>query len=89
VATPCSAYPSKAELLAALADAQARLFDRLATLGDARLSVPLPDARHRTAFPTVGHAVVHIFSAHAAARVGQLSVWRRAADHPPLSEAFV
>jgi len=84
-----SAYPSKNALLVALADAEQRLASRLAALGEAGMAVPLPDARYRHVFPTVGHAVVHILTGHAAVHVGQVSVWRRAAGYTPLAEAFV
>jgi hypothetical protein len=84
-----SVYPSKAELLAALADGEARVSNRLGSLGDAGMSTPLPDERHRAMFPTVGHAVVHILTGHAAVHVGQISAWRRASGYPALSEAFV
>ncbi|MCA9056284.1 MAG: DinB family protein, partial [Planctomycetaceae bacterium] len=76
-----SAYPLRGELLGALSDAQARLEMRRHELDDARMSVPLPDERYRETFPTVptlGHAVLHILTAHAAVHVGQVSVWRRA-----------
>jgi hypothetical protein len=90
VATPDrSAYLSKAELLAALADGQARVSDRVTTLGDARMSGVLPDERYRATFPTLGHAVVHVLTSHAAVHVGQVSAWRRAAGYQPLSEIFV
>ena len=82
-----SARPPKAELLAALADGRARVSDRLAGLGDAGMGAPLPDERYRAVFPTVGHVVVHILAGHTAVHVGQVSVWRRAAGYPPLSEA--
>ena len=84
-----SAYLSKEELLAALADGQARVSNRLADLGDAGMSTALPDERYRATFPTVGHAVVHILTGHAAVYVGQVSVWRRAAGYQPLSNIFV
>ena len=82
-----SAYPPKSELLAALADGQARVSQRLSELGDAGLAAPLPDECYRAVFPTVGHAVVHILTGHAAVHVGQVSVWRRAAGYPPLSQS--
>jgi hypothetical protein len=81
-------YPAKAELLSALADAEMRVVDRLMDLGDAGMASPLPDERFRSKFPTIGHAVVHILTAHTAVHVGQISAWRRAAGYPPLSEVF-
>jgi hypothetical protein len=83
-----SAYPTKAELLAALADGEARLTRRFLELGDAGMEVPLPDERYRDIFPRVGHAVAHILTSHAAVHVGQVSVWRRVAGYPPLTETF-
>jgi hypothetical protein len=53
------------------------------------LAQPLPDERYRHIFPTIGHALLHILTAHAAVHVGQVSVWRRAFGLPPLSDAFV
>ncbi len=84
-----SAYPSKADLLTALADGEARVSNRLANLGDAGMSTALPDERHRSTFPTVGHAVVHILAGHAAVHVGQVSVWRRAAGYKTQSAIFI
>jgi uncharacterized damage-inducible protein DinB len=84
-----SAYPAKAMLLAALADAESRIVSRLESLGDAQMAVPLPDERYRTTFPTLGHAVTHILTSHAAVHVGQLSAWRRAAGYPPLTKPFI
>jgi hypothetical protein len=82
-------YPTKAELLAALENGRQRLSSRLNALGDAGMAAELPDERYRETFPTLGHAVVHILGGHAAVHVGQLSVWRRAAGYPMLSEAAV
>jgi hypothetical protein len=84
-----TAYPSKEELLLALSDAETRVSNRLVALGDAGMSAVLPDVRYRETFPTIGHAVVHILTGHAAVHVGQVSVWRRAAGYPMLSEAAI
>ena len=81
-------YPSKAALLDSLAAAQKRVLDRLAQLGEDGLRQPLPDERHRSLFPTVGHAVLHILTVHAALHIGQLTVWRRAIGLEPRSESF-
>jgi hypothetical protein len=82
------AYPSKLELLELLSDAKQRVVRRVVELGIDGLSVPLPDVRHRHVFPTLGHAVLHVLTSHAAVHVGQISVWRRVAGLGPLSEAF-
>jgi hypothetical protein len=82
-------YPGKPDLLAALADGQSRVVRRLAELGEAVLGAPLPDERHRTMFPTIGDAVLHILTSHAAVHVGQVTVWRRVVGLGPLKESFI
>jgi hypothetical protein len=77
-------YPSKHDLLGALSDAQQRVNDRLLTLGDSGLTVPLPDEGYREIFPTLGHAVLHVLTVHTAIHVGQVTVWRRAVGLGPL-----
>jgi hypothetical protein len=81
-------YPSKQELLDALSDGQRRVTDRLIALGEQGLSAPLPDEQYRPIFPTIGHAVLHILTVHAAIHVGQVTVWRRAMSLGSLSETF-
>ena len=73
-----SVYPSKDELLSALDSAAARLSQKLQTMTDDDLAGPLPDERYRTVFPTLGHAILHILTAHTSIHIGQLSAWRRA-----------
>ena len=82
-------YPKKAALLAALADAQQRIVSRLKSIGESALEEPLPHERHRPVFPTLGHAVTHILTSHAAVHVGQLTVWRRAVGLGPLAKSFI
>jgi hypothetical protein len=84
-----SAYPPQAQLLDALADGERRVSSRLRVIGDGGMAAGLPDQRHRTRLPTIGHAVVHILAGHTAVHVGQLVAWRRAAGYPALSEASV
>lgn len=84
-----SAYPSKSKLLTALADGAERVSVRVIALGDVGMSAPLPDERYRAVLPTVGHAAAHILISHTAVHVGQVSVWRRAAGYPPLTESFI
>jgi hypothetical protein len=81
-------YPSKQELLDALPDGQRRVTDRLIVLGEQGLSAPLPDEQYRAIFPTIGHAVLHILTVHAAIHVGQVTVWRRAMGLKSLSKTF-
>jgi hypothetical protein len=82
-------YPNKTELLTALADGQHRVVERLIELGDSGLLAPLPDECHREMFPTIGHAVMHILTSHAAVHVGQVTDWRRVVGLPTLMEVFV
>ncbi|HTQ37865.1 MAG TPA: DinB family protein [Pirellulales bacterium] len=82
-------YPSKESLLAALADGQHRITKQFAVLGEQGLKHALPDEKHRALFPTIGDAVLHILTAHAALHVGQLTVWRRAAGLGPLMKLFI
>ncbi len=89
--TPTSdptAYPTKASLLRALDDAQRRINEAVAALEEVELSAPLPDLKYRDRLPTVGHAVLHVLSAHAANHVGQVTVWRRTMGLGVLTEPF-
>jgi len=79
-------YPSKTELVAALDDGQRRIVDALNAMTDKDLDGPLPDERHRHVFPTLGSAVLHILTVHAATHVGQLSAWRRAMGLSPAAD---
>jgi hypothetical protein len=81
-------YPTKRALLDALADAERRLTERILELGESGMLQPLPDEKYRPIFPTVGHAVLHILTAHAAIHVGQITVWRQAVGLGPLKESF-
>ena len=76
--------PSKAELLAAFADAGQRFRTALLGMDPATLAEPLPDERARGLFPTKGHALLQIVAAHTAYHAGQLAAWRRAIGRPPV-----
>ena len=82
-------YPSKDSLLGWLTDAEQRIRNRIITIGDDGMLEPLPDVRHRESFPTIGHAVLHILTTHAALHIGQLTVWRRVLGYGPLGKSFV
>ena len=84
-----AAYPSKAEFFEILDSGQRRVLDRLVAMGEGGLTAPLPDARFRPMFPTLGHAVLHVLTVHAALHVGQITVWRRAVGLGPISEHLV
>jgi hypothetical protein len=74
-------YPDKATLLAALAAAHARLADAVANATPEALAQPAPE-RMRRMFPTVGHMLAGLMTAHYANHNGQLSAWRRAMGFP-------
>ena len=84
------AYESKDELLAMLADTQARLTPAVESLlrDPKRLDAPFPMPEAREVFPTVRHALVQVLVGHASFHVGQLSVWRRAMGTPPMARGF-
>jgi uncharacterized damage-inducible protein DinB len=69
-----SRYPTKAELLAVLADAAKRLRQTLLAADESVLSRPLPDET----FPTMRELLLQVVVAHTAYHAGQLAVWRRA-----------
>lgn len=77
-----SAYPSKAELLAALEDATGRLAASLGRATPEQLAAEFPIAEFRATHPTAGDGVVFLATNHAARHLGQLSAWRRALGLP-------
>jgi hypothetical protein len=78
--------PGKAQLLSAFEDAAKRLVAALKARTNADLAQPLPDERFRKYFPTLGSAVLHILTVHAAGHLGQLSAWRRAMGLPSVND---
>ena len=71
-------HPTKAALLAALAEASQRLCTALRAVDEAALREPLPDETVRAMLPTKGDAILQVVAAHTAYHAGQLAVWRRA-----------
>ena len=76
-----SLYPPKAELLAALEGAHARLAEAFLSAPDELLAQPGPE-RLRVRFPTNGHLLIGLLTSHAASHNGQMSAWRRAMGWP-------
>ena len=76
-----SRYPSKAELLQALADAHARLGDAVTKAPPEVLNRP-PAEVFRDRCPTVGALLAVWMTTHEATHNGQLSAWRRAMGLP-------
>jgi len=77
--------PSKAALLAALAEASDRLRTALLRLDETALAEPLPDEKVRELLPTKGHAILQVVAAHTAFHAGQLAAWRRAIGRQPVA----
>ena len=70
-----SAYAGIDVLREALAAGIERITQRLEQMEEAELRAPLPDARFRSTYPTLGHAALHVIASHFAFHVGQLSCW--------------
>jgi hypothetical protein len=81
-----AAYPSKAELLKALADGHERVSAGVAQADPKAMerSQTLTFQRH---FPTVGDLVANLMTTHPCTHLGQLSAWRRFNRLPRLPEA--
>ena len=80
-----SQHPSKAALLAMLAEASHRLRTALLGMDETALAEPLPDERVREILPTKGHAILQVVAAHTAFHAGQLAAWRRAIGRQPVA----
>lgn len=85
-ATTGSGYPTKAELVHALAEGEQHLTTALGSMKDEDLDEVLPDEQHRYVFPTLGFAVLHILTVHTATHLGQLSAWRRMIGLPRVAD---
>lgn len=76
-------YPSKEELLAALAAQHERNTEAVLQADPAWFAAPHPDERRRRYFPTVGDVVIFLMTSHETSHLGQVSAWRRAAGIGP------
>lgn len=74
-------YPAKAELLKAFEESHAHLGEAAAKATPEALAQPGPEPM-RARFPTVGHLMLGLMTAHFATHLGQLSAWRRAMGLP-------
>ena len=74
-----ASYPTKAELLGALEAGIAAVLEALPGADPAALAQPhgVPIAFLKDAFPTRADLLAHLLTTHAAAHLGQLSLWRR------------
>ena len=73
-----SAYPSKEDLLSALASQHERNTKAVQQADPASFTKPHPNENTRKYFPTVGDMVVFLMTAHEMDHLGQIAAWRRA-----------
>ena len=71
-------FPSRDQLLAALAEQHARNVKGLTAVDPAALALPHPNEKRRGHFPTVGDFVIFLMTAHEMDHLGQIAAWRRA-----------
>jgi hypothetical protein len=71
------AYPSKAELLAAIVAGHSRVVDAAGRATPELVSAPQPGPFYLEDFPTVGDLVAHLMTTRACLHLGQLSAWRQ------------
>ena len=76
-------YPSKEELLTALAAQHERVTGAVLQADPAWFASEHPDKQRRQYFPTVGDQVTFLMTSHEASHLGQVSAWRRAAGIGP------
>lgn len=81
-------YESKDVLLEALGTALSKLVGAVEQADEAFLDMPFPDKAYLEVFPTVRHALTQVLVGHAAFHVGQIAVWRRAMNLPPMRRSF-
>ena len=73
-----SAYPSKDELLAALAAQHVRNTEAVEKADPSVFSKPHPNEKTRKKFPTMGDLIVFLMTSHEMSHLGQVAAWRRA-----------
>ena len=78
-----SRYPTKEELLDALAAQHARSAAAVEVTDPAWFDTPNPDEKRRKRFPTLGDQVVYLMTSHEMLHLGQVAAWRRAMGLPP------
>lgn len=76
------------DLIVALDTAQAKLTTAVAAFPDSQLDEPFPDPSYADVFPTVRHALTQVLLGHTAFHIGQISVWRRAMNLPPMARSY-
>jgi hypothetical protein len=81
-------YETKADALAILGDARSRISQTVEQLAESKLDEPFPDESYLYVFPTIRHALTQVLVGHTANHVGQVSIWRKAMELPPLRRSF-
>jgi hypothetical protein len=77
-----SAYPSKAEAMAALEKQHARVSEALAGVDPALLEQAMPNEEFRQIMPTIGDGLMFLLGNHEAGHLGQIAAWRQALGMP-------
>ena len=71
-------YPSKGELLDALAAQHARNAAAMERVSPAWFDTPNPNEKRRKRWPTMGDLAVFLMTSHEMLHLGQVAAWRRA-----------
>ncbi len=82
-----AAYPSQAELLAALTTQHERNTAAARQADPALFGRPHPDEKRRERFPTIGDIAIFLMTSHEMDHLGQLAAWRRAMGLGPAGRA--
>ena len=77
-----SAYPSRAEALAALEKQHARVSEALEGVDPTLLEQTMPNEEFRQIMPTIGDGLMFLLATHEAGHLGQITAWRRAMELP-------
>lgn len=78
-----SLYPSKEQLVEALAAQHARNAAAFERTNAAWFDTPNPGETRRRRFPTQGDLALYLMTSHEMLHLGQLAAWRRAMGLPP------
>jgi hypothetical protein len=79
-----SAYPTKAELVAAIESGYERANRAAQNAANERLQRPNKVEFLKSALPTIGDVVAHLLTTHVGFHLGQLSMWRRQMGFKPI-----
>jgi hypothetical protein len=77
-------YPSKDELLHALARSYEQVRQKVAAAAPEQLAAPTTNPRVKDALPTLKELIAMILTGHVGIHLGQLTSWRRMIGLPPM-----